>query len=165
MAVGLWTRVRSMLGVLLPEPTPRPPGRGERWWTRPRAPVFRVDPVASHMPDGRTVRLLLTFRQTAGHDVEASLRARWRGAGVEMPFVAPLIDIREHTYQMKSTIADPARSDDADVPAEHAAFELSFEWDGGERHCLWVWPLIQERDGRWALAATAANTETPSRQW
>ena len=63
------------------------------------------------MPDGRTVRRQMTSQQTAGHDVEASLRARWRGAGVELPFVVPLIDIREHTYQMKSTIDD--------VPSPH----------------------------------------------
>lgn len=163
--MGLWTRVRSMLGSLLPAPTARPARRGERWWTRARAPVFVVDPIAAYMPDGRSVRLLMTFRQTAGGEVEASLRARWRGAGVEMPFVAPLIDVREHSYQMKPTMADPARADDAEIPPEHAAFELSFEWDGGQRHCLWVWPLIQERDGRWALAATAASTETPARRW
>ena len=161
--MGLWTRVRSMLGFLLPGPTPRRPRGGERWWTRRGAPVFRLEPVAGQMPDGRTVRLLMTLRQTAGGDVEASLRARWRGAGVEMPSVAPLIDVREHTYQMKPAIADPARSDDAEVPPEHAAFELSFEWQGGRRHCLWVWPLIQERDGRWTLAA--AGTEPPSRRW
>ena len=165
MAVGLWARLRSMRDGLLPQRAPRPQSRGERWWTRPRAPVFRLDPVAGHMPDGRTVRLLMSFRQTAGHDVEASLRARWRGAAVEMPFVVPLIDIHEHSYQMHATIADPARSDDVTIPAQHAAFELRFEWEGGERHSLWVWPLFQERDGRWALAANAANTETPARQW
>ena len=158
-------RIRSMLGLPRPGSTPGRPGRVDRWWTRPRAPVFRVDPVAGHMPDGRTVRLLMTFRQVAGHDAEALLRARWRGADVEMPFVVPLIDIREHTYQMKSTIADPERSEDDDIPPQHVAFELVFEWDGAQRHCLWIWPLIQERDGRWALALTPANTETPSQRW
>ena len=117
------------------------------------------------MPDGRTVALLVTFQQISGHDVEASLCARWRGAGVEMPCVAPLVDIHEHTYQMKPTIADPARSGDTGIPSGHAAFELSFEWNGAVRHCLWAWPLIQERDGRWALALTTASTATPAKRW
>lgn len=165
--MGWCTRLRSRIASRLPRRGGSRPRRsaGVRWADQAGAPQFRLDPLANRLPDGQTVRLLMTFKQTAGHDVEASLRARWRGAGTDADFATPLIDIREHTYQMKVSLADPAQTSDPEIEPQHVGFELAFEWEGAERHCLWIWPLVQERDGRWLLDATPANTEQPAQRW
>ncbi len=139
--------------------------RSERWARQPGGPLFRLEPTANRLPDGKTVRLLMTFTQTGGRDIEASLRTRWRGAGTDANYATPLVDIREHTYQTKAALADPQQTSDAEIDAQQVGFELAFELDGVERHCLWVWPLFQERDGRWSLEVTSANTDEPARRW
>lgn len=136
-----------------------------RWANHAGAPQFRLEPLATRQPDGQSVRLSMTFTQTAGHDVEASLRARWRGAGTDADFATPLIDVREHTYQMKASPADPEQSRDPEIEPLHVGFELAFEWEGAERHCLWIWRWVQEPDGRWLLDATPVNTEQPAQRW
>ena len=135
------------------------------WASQPGAPQFRLEPTANRLPDGKTVRLLMTFTQTGGREVEASLRARWRGAGIDAEYATPLVDIREHTYQTKAVLADPEQTSDPAIDAQHVGFELAFDLGGVERHCLWVWPLFQERDGRWSLNVTSANTEQPAQRW
>ncbi len=162
-----FTRLRSSITARLPH------GGGARlrrsadarWAGQAGAPQFRVDPLANRLPDGHTVRLLMTFAQIAGQDVEASLRARWRGAATDADFATPLIDIAEHSYQMKVVLADPTQTSDAELEPQHVGFEVAFAWKGAERHCLWIWPLVQERDGRWVLNATPANTEQPAQRW
>lgn len=139
--------------------------RSARRASQPGAPQFRLEPTANRLPDGKTVRLLMTFTQTGGREIEASLRARWRGAGTDANYTTPLVDIREHTYQTKAALADPEQTSDPQIDAQHVGFELAFELGGVERHCLWVWPLFQERDGRWSLNVTSANTEQPAQRW
>ena len=158
--MGWRSRLRSAIGSWLPRRRAR---RG--WWTRPHAPQFRLAPSAEQLPDGRTVRVLMTFQQRVGADVEARLQARWRGAGITEDFAIPLRDIRERTYAMKPTIADPTAATDDEIAAEHVAFEIRFRWEDADRHCLWVWPLREERGGRWVLEATAANTDRPVQCW
>ena len=135
------------------------------WWSQARAPRFRVDPVVDSLPGGQTVHLLMTFQQLRGPDVEAGLQARWRGGGLGDAFTTPMLDIREHTYQMKPSIADPDATSDAEIPPQHLGFELRFQWQGRERHGLWIWPVQQKRNGSWVLHTTAANTDIPARAW
>jgi hypothetical protein len=161
--VGWLARLRSRIAALFS--AGGDDARSARWAGQPGAPQFRLEPTANRLPDGKTVRLLMTFTQTSGRDIEASLRARWRGAGTDADYATPLVDIREHTYQTKAALADPEQTSDAEIDAQHVGFELAFELDGLERHCLWIWPLFQERDGRWSLDATSANTDQPARRW
>lgn len=168
--MGWRARLRAAMRLRLPggrRRRTRPARRraaGE-WWRQPHAPRFSVDPGSDELPDGRTVRVLMTFRQRAGHDVEASLRARWRGAGIRMEPAAPLRDVRERTYQLHPAIADPLETGDGEIEAGQVAFEIEFRWQGAVRHCLWLWPLRQRRDGRWVLLARAADTDAPTRRW
>lgn len=140
-------------------------GVAASWWAGPRAPRFHVDPGVDQLPDGRTLRVLMTFRQLRGPDLDAALQARWRGAGLDDAFATPLLDVRERTYQMRPIIADPLAASDSEIPEQHLGFELRFHWRGEERHCLWVWPFQQLRDGRWELHTTAGNTDAPARAW
>ncbi len=139
--------------------------RGGSWWGHPQAPRFHVAPGIDQLPGGQTFRLLMTFRQLQGPDVEANLTARWRGSGIVDDFATPMLDIRERTYQMRPSIADADAVSDEEIPPQHVGFELRFHWREKERHCLWIWPLEQQRDGRWALHTTSANTDAPASDW
>ena len=160
--MGWFVRLRSRIASLF---SGGDAGRSARWARQLGAPQFQLEPLANRLPDGQTVRLLMTFSQSAGRDIEASLRARWRGAGTDADFTTPLLDIREHTYQMKAAIADPEQTSDPEIDPQHVGFELTFEWQGAQRHCLWIWPLFEERDGRWSLDATSTNTDQPASRW
>ena len=107
----------------------------------------------------------MTFQQLRGPDVEAGLKARWRGGGLADGFATPMLDIRERTYQMKPIITDPTATSDDDVPPQRIGFELRFQWPGRERHGLWIWPFQQQRNGSWILHTTAANTDILARSW
>ena len=164
---GVHSALRRLLSGQEASPTRSltPRARGAEWWRHPQAPQFHLDPGLEHLADNRTVRLLMTVQQQAGVDVEASLEARWRGAGIEMEFTRPWLDVRERTYQVKPVVADPLAATDTSIDSEHISFEVRFEWAGGPRHCRWIWPLVQEHNGRWMLDAAGSNSATLAERW
>ena len=163
--MGLWSALTSWLPWKRVGAKKGSRRRGRGWWTHPKAPLFHVEPGVDQLPDGNTFRVLMTLRQLGGSEVEASLRARWRGGGLPSDFVTPMLDVRERPYQMKPIIADATAASDSEIEAEHLAFELRFDWNGEERHMLWIWPMRQDRLGRWFMEVTGANTDQPAEHW
>lgn len=161
--MGWWTRLRASIAALFTDSDSG--AHSARWTHQSGAPQFRLEPTVNHLPDGQTVRLLMTFTQISGRDVGASLRARWRGAGTDAYYAIPLVDIREHTYQTKVVLADPEQTSDPEIEAQHIGFELAFELDEFKRHFLWIWPLFKELDGRWSLRVDSASIGQPAQCW
>jgi hypothetical protein len=118
------------------------------WEDQPGAPEFKISPGSSGAPDH--VRADLSFHQINDTPV-GKLRGRFRGPGVETDFVKPMVENRARHFQMKSVDVSPTEQPDADLGDATAGFELSFNWEGAERHILWVADIERLDRGIWTL--------------
>jgi len=131
---------------------------GEDFWLEPGAPEFRVDP-GPHEPTAETVKLLMTFRQTAGDEVKPVIE--WSGANVDpcSPQMMPENQrpgARYQKYQLKPALARPA------PPEDEVAFDIRFRWQGATRQYRWRWPLYIREKGIWGMNNTAENVLEPA---
>ena len=133
------------------------------WWERPGAPQFRVDPADDRGP-GASYAVRIRFEQPEGGDV-GGLKARWRGAGIQMDPIEPIPENKPRKYHLKPVPADPAVSSDGEIKGAQIGFELQFWWAGSGRHILWIWPIEKNNKGRWGMRSDAENTLKPARRW
>jgi len=130
---------------------------GEDFWLEPGAPMFRVNPGLDE-PTAETIKLLMTFTQTAGDEVTPVIE--WSGANAEpsRPLMMPENQrpgARYQKYQLKPALARPS------LPSDEVTFDIRFRWHGATRRYRWRWPLYMREKGIWGMNNVAENTLEP----
>ena len=116
------------------------------WEDEPGAPRFRIHQASSSFPD--RVEQNMTFDLIEGGPI-GGLRARYRAPGLAMEPVKPMDQNKPGSYQMKGVALPAVGQPDSELGEGKVGFEIQFNWQGAERHIMWVAPLKLHEKGFW----------------
>lgn len=126
------------------------------WLRRPGAPRFRMHPGIN------PPRQLLNRFEMQADVTPADMQARWVGPGINMDFVAPMLQNTPNQYRMKGVQMEPEGTEDT------VTFEVRFWLEDGEHGGRWKWPVLKHPKGHWEFhteLGSGVNQPKPEDTW